>query len=138
MFDQGIGDMFVARVAGNIVNEDILGSPEFASKAAGSHVIFVLCHTSCGALKGACDDVKLGNLTGLLAKIKPAATPVKETSGRSSKNYAFVEKVAEANVRDTVAAIKAKCPAWKEMADKGKSKMVGAMLDVTTGKVLWY
>lgn len=138
VFDQGIGDMFVARVAGNIVNEDILGSLEFASKAAGSKVIVVLGHTSCGAIKGACDDVKLGNLTGLLAKMKPAVASVKETGDRSSKNYAFVEKVAEANVQDTVAAIKAKSPVLKEMADKGEIKIVGAMLDVTTGKVLWY
>ena len=138
VFDQGIGDMFVARVAGNVVNEDILGSLEFASKAAGSKVIVVLGHTSCGAIKGACDDVKLGNLTGLLAKIKPAAASVKETGDRTSKNYAFVEKVAEANVQDTVAAIKAKSPVLKEMADKGEIKIVGAMLDVTTGKVLWY
>ena len=138
VFDQGIGDMFVARVAGNIVNEDILGSLEFASKAAGSKVIVVLGHTSCGAIKGACDDVKLGNLTGLLAKMKPAVASVKETGDRSSKNYAFVEKVAEMNVIDTVAAIKAKSPVLKEMADKGEIKIVGAMLDVTTGKVLWY
>ncbi len=138
VFDQGIGDMFVARVAGNIVNEDILGSLEFASKAAGSKVIVVLGHTSCGAIKGACDDVKLGNLTGLLAKMKPAVASVKETGDRSSKNYAFVEKVAEANVQDTVKAIKEKSPVLKEMADKGEIKIVGAMLDVTTGKVLWY
>ena len=138
VFDQGIGDMFVARVAGNIVNEDILGSLEFASKAAGSKVIVVLGHTSCGAIKGACDDVKLGNLTGLLAKMKPAVASVKETGDRTSKNYAFVEKVAEANVQDTVAAIKAKSPVLKEMADKGEIKIVGAMLDVTTGMVLWY
>ncbi len=138
VFDQGIGDMFVARVAGNIVNEDILGSLEFASKVAGSKVIVVLGHTSCGAIKGACDDVKMGNLTALLAKMKPAVASVKETGDRSSKNYAFVEKVAEANVQDTVAAIKAKSPVLKEMADKGEIKIVGAMLDVTTGKVLWY
>ena len=138
VFDQGIGDMFVARVAGNVVNEDILGSLEFTNKVAGSKVIVVLGHTACGAIKGACDDVKLGNLTGLLAKMKPAVASVKETGDRSSKNYAFVDKVAEANVMDTVAAIKAKSPVLKEMADKGEIKIVGAMLDVTTGKVLWY
>ena len=138
VFDQGIGDMFVSRVAGNIVNEDILGSLEFASKAAGAKVIVVLGHTSCGAIKGACDDVKLGNLTGLLAKMKPAVASVKETGDRSSKNTAFVEKVAEANVQDTVKAIMAKSPVLKEMAGKGEIKIVGAMLDVTTGKVLWY
>lgn len=138
VFDAGIGDLFVARVAGNIVNEDILGSLEFASKVAGSKVIVVLGHTSCGAIKGACDDVKMGNLTALLSKMKPAVASVKETGDRSSKNSAFVEKVAEMNVQDTVAAIKAKSPVLKEMADKGEIKIVGAMLDVKTGKVLWY
>ena len=130
--------MFVARVAANIVNEDILGSLEFASKVAGSKLIVVLGHTSCGGIKGACDDVKMGNLTALLSKIKPAVASVKETGDRSSKNSIFVEKVAEANVLETVAAIKAKSPVLKEMADKGEIKIVGAMLDVKTGKVSWY
>ena len=139
VFDQGIGDLFNARVAGNIVNEDILGSLEFASKVAGAKLIVVLGHTSCGAIKGACDDVKLGNLTGLLAKIKPAMSSVpNDGKDRSSKNDAFVEKVADQNVRMTVETIRAKSPVLKEMEDKGEIKIVGAMYDVKTGKVEWY
>ena len=139
IFDQGVGDLFSARVAGNIVNEDILGSLEFGSKVMGSKLIVVLGHTSCGAIKGVCDDVKLGNLTGLLAKIKPAVSKVPDDGkDRSSKNYAFVEKVAEQNVRLTVEAIRAKSPVLKEMEDKGEIKIVGAMYDVKTGKVEWY
>jgi carbonic anhydrase len=139
VFDQGIGDLFNARVAGNIVNEDILGSLEFASKVAGAKLVVVLGHTSCGAIKGACDDVKLGNLTGLLDKIKPAISRVpNDGKDRSSKNNAFVEMVAEQNVRLTVATIRAKSPILKEMEDKGEIKIVGAMYDVKTGKVEWY
>ena len=138
VFDQGIGDLFNARVAGNIVNEDILGSLEFASKVAGAKLVVVLGHTSCGAIKGACDDVKLGNLTALIAKIKPAVDKVpNDGTDRSSKNYAFVDKVADQNVRLTVEAIRAKSPLLKEMEDKGEIKIVGAMYDVKTGKVAW-
>lgn len=138
VFDQGIGDVFSARVAGNFVNEDILGSLEFASKAAGSKVIVVLGHSSCGAIKGACDDVVLGNLTGMLAKIKPAVSEVSLSGDRSSKNDAFVQMVAEANVKRTVNDIKVKSPVLKAMADAGEIKIVGAMLDVKTGVVTWY
>jgi carbonic anhydrase len=139
IFDQGIGDVFNARVAGNIVNEDILGSLEFASKVAGSKVIVVLGHTSCGAVKGACDDAQLGNLTGLLAKIKPAVAAVPDDGkARSSKNYAFVDKVAEANVHMTVQTIRDKSPVLKEMESKGEVVIVGAMYDVANGKVSFY
>ena len=139
LFDQGVGDLFNVRVAGNIVNEDVLGSLEFASKVEGSKLIVVLGHTSCGAIKGACDDVKLGNLTALLSKIKPAVDAVpKDGKERSSKNDAFVEMVAERNVRLTVEAIRAKSPVLKEMEDKGEIKIVGAMYDLATGKVQWY
>ena len=138
VFDQGIGDVFSARVAGNFVNEDILGSLEFASKAAGSKVIVVLGHTSCGAIKGACDDVVLGNLTGMLAKIKPAMAEVSMAGDRTSKNDAFVQMVAEANVKRTVNDIMVKSPVLKAMADAGEIKIVGAMLDVKTGVVTWY
>ena len=139
LFDQGIGDLFNARVAGNIVNEDILGSLEFASKVAGSKLIVVLGHTSCGAIKGACDDVKLGNLTGLIGKIKPAVNAIQsDGSERTSKNYAFVERVAELNVKMTVENIRAKSPLLKEMESKGEIMIVGAMYDVNTGKVSWY
>jgi len=139
LFDQGIGDLFNARVAGNIVNEDILGSLEFASKVAGSKLIIVLGHTSCGAVKGACDNVQMGNLTGLLAKIMPAVAAVpNDGKDRSSKNYAFVEMVAEQNVRQNVQMIRDRSPILKEMEDKGEIKIVGAMYDVATGKVSWY
>jgi carbonic anhydrase len=139
LFDQGIGDLFNARVAGNIVNEDILGSLEFASKVAGSKLIIVLGHTSCGAIKGACDNVKLGNLTGLLARIMPAvaATPDDGTD-RTSKNYGFVEKVADRNVRIAVQQIREQSPILKDMEDKGEIMIVGAMYDVKSGKVTWY
>jgi carbonic anhydrase len=138
VFDQGIGDVFSARVAGNFVNEDILGSLEFASKAAGSKLVVVLGHTSCGAIKGACDDVVLGNLTGMLGKIKPAVASVSLTGDRSSKNDAFVQMVAEANVKRTVNDIMVKSPVLKAMADAGEIRIVGAMLDVKTGVVTWY
>jgi carbonic anhydrase len=140
LFDQGIGDVFNARVAGNIVNEDILGSLEFASKVAGSKLVVVLGHTSCGAIKGACDDAKLGNLTALVGKIKPVAdrTALDITGDRSSKNYKFVEMVAEANVHATVQNIRDKSPVLKEMEQKGEIKIVGAMYDVKTGQVAWY
>ena len=139
LFDQGIGDLFNARVAGNIVNEDILGSLEFAHKVAGAKLLVVMGHTSCGAIKGACDDAKLGNLTGLLSKIKPAAMAVTaDIKDRSSKNYAFVEMVAENNVKMTVEAIREKSLILREMEQKGEIKIVGAMYDVKTGKVTWY
>lgn len=138
VFDQGIGDVFSPRVAGNIVNEDILGSLEFASKVAGSKLVVILGHTSCGAIKGACDNVVLGNLTGLLGKMKPAVESISYAGDRSSKNYKFVEMVAEANVKRTVQDVLTKSPVLREMADKGQIKVVGAMLDVATGQVTWY
>jgi carbonic anhydrase len=139
VFDQGIGDVFNARVAGNIVNEDILGSLEFASKVAGSKLIVVLGHTSCGAIKGACDDAKLGNLTGLLGKIKPiAASVAPDVKERTSKNHEFVELVSAANVKASVQNIRDRSPVLKEMEDKGEIKIVGAMYDVKTGRVFWY
>jgi carbonic anhydrase len=139
LFDLGIGDAFNSRVAGNIINEDILGSLEFASKVAGSKLIVVLGHTSCGAIKGACDDVKLGNLTGLIEKIKPAVSKVpNDGSLRSSKNYQFVEQVAELNVAEAVQTIRAKSPILLDMEKKGEIKIVGAMYDVKSGKVKFY
>ncbi|WP_339940582.1 carbonic anhydrase family protein [Undibacterium luofuense] len=137
VFDQGIGDMFTARVAGNIVNEDILGSLEYASKVAGSKAIVVVGHTHCGAVKGACDNVKMGNLTALIEKIAPAvkATPNVHGDDRSSKNHHLVDAAAETNVRMTVKSILDKSPVLKEMVDKGQIKVIGAMHDVETGKV---
>ena len=139
VFDQGIGDIFVARVAGNFVNEDIIGSLEFGSKVAGAKLIVVVGHTDCGAIKGACDDVQLGNLTTTLAKIKPAvdAVPV-DGSPRNSKNAAFVQSVADMNVKLAVKQILDKSSVLKEMSDKGEIMIVGAMHDLKSGKVTFY
>lgn len=139
LFDLGLGEAFCARVAGNFVNEDILGSLEFAHKAAGAKLIVVVGHTSCGAVKGACDDVKLGNLTQTLAKIRPAVAAVPDDgTARNSKNNAFVEKVAAANVRATVANIRERSPVLREMLDAKEIGLIGAMYDLATGKVTFY
>ncbi len=140
VFDQGIGDMFTARVAGNIVNEDILGSLEYAAKVAGSKAIVVLGHTHCGAVKGACDSAVLGNLTQLVAKIAPAvkATPDNHGTDRSSKNHHFVDAAAEMNVKMTVQAISEKSPVLRDMIKSGQIKVIGAMHDVETGKVEFF
>lgn len=137
VFDQGIGDLFNARIAGNFVNEDILGSLEFACKLAGSKLIMVLGHTSCGAIKGACDDAKLGNLTQMLAKIKPAvdAVPTKAGEARNSSNIDFVNEVAVKNVMLTVETIKEQSPLLKEMADNNEIDIIGAIYDVNSGLV---
>jgi len=137
IFDQGIGDVFNARVAGNIVNRDILGSLEFASKAAGSKLIAVVGHTKCGAVKGACDHVKLGNLTGLLDKIEPAVVATPSTGGadRSSRNGVFVDQVATQNVRQAMAVIRRQSPILNQMEKAGQISIVGAMHDIETGKV---
>jgi carbonic anhydrase len=140
VFDQGIGDMFNIRVAGNIINDDVLGSLEYGSRVAGSKLIVIMGHTGCGAVKGACDNVELGHVTGLLDKIKPARDSIAIKAGvdRSSKNYAFVDEVALANVRQGVQAIRNGSPILREMEDKGEIDIVGAMYDITTGKVSWY
>lgn len=138
VFDQGVGDIFSARVAGNIVNEDILGSMEFACKLAGTKVVVVLGHTSCGAVKGACDDAKLGNLTILLHKIKAAVRAVSEPSeveNRNSKNIEFVNHVAEKNVRLTIEDIRSLSPVLNDMEENGEIAIVGAMYDIADGKV---
>ena len=137
VFDQGIGDIFNARVAGNIVNEDILGSLEFACKLAGAKAILVMGHTACGAVKGACDDAKLGNLTQMLDKIKPAVEQTKTAEGeaRNSGNDEFVNKVADKNVELTIENIKEKSSVLKEMLDNNEIVIAGAMYDVQTGKV---
>lgn len=137
VFDLGVGDAFSARVAGNIVNEDILGSLEYGAKVAGAKLIVILGHTSCGAVKGACDNVALGNLTGLLKKIGPAvrATPDVHGTDRSSHNHAFVNAVAEKNVHLTVQDVLDQSPVLREMVAKNELKVVGAMLDVKSGKV---
>jgi carbonic anhydrase len=139
IFDQGLGDIFSVRIAGNIVNEDILGSMEFACKVAGSKLVVVLGHTKCGAIKGACDGVELGNLTTLLSKIEPAVKDEKQTTAdRSAKNAEFVENVAAINVRRNVELILAKSPILEEMVQNGEIAIVGAMYDVGTGEVVFY
>ncbi len=138
VFDQGIGDLFVARVAGNTVNEDILCSLEYASKVAGSRLIVVLGHTNCGAIKGACDNVKMGNLTGLLDKFQPTIAKVSTSGERNSKNHQFVHDVTEMNIDDTIKTIREKSPVLKEMEDAGKIRIVGALYDTATGKVSWH
>ena len=136
IFDQGIGDIFSARIAGNFVNDDILGSLEFACAAAGAKLILVLGHTECGAVKGACDDVILGNLTQTLANIKPAVAAVSGyESDRSSKNAKFVQAVADKNVGLTVERIRKSSPILQGMVDKGQIGLAGAMYDVHNGKV---
>ena len=141
VFDQGLGDIFSIRIAGNFVNEDILGSMEFASKLAGTKLIVVLGHTSCGAVKGACDDAKMGNLTGMLAKIKPAVESVsepKDEGQRNSKNLDFVDAVAEKNVTLTIDNIRNMSPILKEMEDNNEIDIVGAMYDINTGAVSFF
>jgi carbonic anhydrase len=139
VLDQGIGDIFSARVAGNVLNDDILGSMEFACKASGSKLIAVIGHSNCGAIKGAVDDVDLGNLTGLLAKIKPAMDAVPaDVQPRTSKNSAFVDQVSEANVRLVMKEIRDRSPILRDMLDKGQIALVGGMYDLSTGKVQFY
>ena len=136
IFDQGIGDIFSARVAGNFVNDDILGSLEFACAAVGAKLIVVLGHTECGAVKGACDDIVLGNLTRTLANIKPAVAAVSgHETNRSSGNAAFVQAVANKHVDLTLDRIRERSPILRGMADKGEIGLAGAMYDVHTGQV---
>ncbi len=135
VFDRGIGDVFVARVAGSFVNEDILGSMEFACKVAGSKLILVMGHEHCGAVKAAIDDVKLGNITPMLTKIKPAVEMVEYDGERNSKNQEFVHMVSESNVRNTIANIRSQSPILKEMEDNGELKIIGALYDMDNGKV---
>jgi carbonic anhydrase len=136
IFDQGLGDIFSVRIAGNIINEDILGSMEFACKVAGSKFIVVLGHTKCGAIRGACDHVEMGNLTALLAKIQPAVYDEKaETQDRSSANPVFVENVSVINVKRTVRAVMERSPILKEMIEAGQIGIVGGIYDVGNGKV---
>ena len=139
IFDQGLGDIFSVRIAGNIVNTDILGSMEFACKVAGSKLIVVLGHSKCGAVKGACDHVKLGNLTELLSKIQPAVYEESSiTEDRSSSNSAFVENVSEINVKRNVKNIIERSFVLEQMLDQGQIGIVGAMHDIESGKVTFY
>lgn len=139
IFDQGLGDIFSVRIAGNIINEDILGSMEFACKVAGSKIIVVLGHTKCGAVKGACDHVEMGNLTALLTKLRPAVDDEFETkANRTSANAVFVENVATINVKRTVKSILERSPILKEMIEDGQIGIVGGTHDITSGEVTFY
>ncbi len=141
IFDQGLGDVFSVRIAGNFVNSDILGSMEFACKLAGTKVIVVLGHTECGAVKGACDDAKLGNLTGMLANLKPAVKAVKTPTDnrlRNSKNIQFVDSVAEQNVKLTIDRILEESEVLAQMVKDNEITIVGAMYDIHTGGVTFY
>lgn len=141
VFDQGLGDIFSVRIAGNFVNEDILGSMEFACKLAGTKLIVVLGHTSCGAIKGACDHAEMGNLTKLIQKITPAVNAVTEPSDeslRTSKNLEFVDEVAKKNVLLTIERIRKESPILQEMEVMGEIKIVGAMYDIGSGMVDFY
>jgi len=139
IFDQGLGDVFSVRIAGNIVNEDILGSMEFGCKVAGAKIIVVLGHTKCGAIKGACDNVELGNLTSLISKIKPAVDQETATSdNRTSSNASFVENVAELNVSLSVKNILLKSPIIAEMVKNDQIGIVGGVHDISTGEVKFF
>lgn len=136
VFDQGIGDIFSARVAGNIVNEDVLGSLEYSCKVAGSKAIVVLGHSQCGAVKSACDDVKLGNITALLSKIRPAVESVNDVPGaQDSSNPEFVQRVVDTNVEMTIAQMRKDSPILNEMEENGEITIVGAVYHVEDGTV---
>ena len=138
IFDQGLGDLFSVRIAGNIVNDDILGSMEFGCKVAGAKLIVVLGHTKCGAIKGACDHVEMGNLTGLLSKIKPAVdAEVTVNENRTSSNANFVENVAALNVKESVKLISERSLILREMIEKGEINIVGGIHDISTGEVIF-
>jgi carbonic anhydrase len=138
IFDQGLGDVFSIRIAGNVVNTDIMGSLEFACKVAGSKLIVVLGHTNCGAIKGACDHIEMGNLTELLSKIQPAVYEEKHTTDadkRNSKNIGFVEEVASLNVKRSVKTIISRSNILANMIEKGEIAIIGAKHHLDTGKV---
>jgi carbonic anhydrase len=139
IFDQGLGDIFSVRIAGNIVNEDILGSMEFGCKVAGAKIIVVLGHTKCGAVKGACDHVEMGHLTGLLSKITPAVNNEVDTKeNRNANNANFVENVSALNVNHSVQSIVESSPILRELIENGQIGIVGGMHDITTGEVIFY
>ena len=138
VFDQGIGDIFVGRIAGNFVNDDLLGSLEFACKVAGAKLIIIMGHQHCGAVIGAIDDVKLGNLTTTLSKIKPAIRMSQNYNGNmTSKNEEFVKLVSENNVRHAISTIRSKSPILKEMEENGEIKIVGLFYTLTKGELIF-
>ncbi|NND94797.1 MAG: carbonic anhydrase [Flavobacteriales bacterium] len=139
IFDQGIGDLFSIRIAGNFINDDILGSMEFATKLAGTKVLVVLGHTHCGAVKGACDHVEMGNLTGMLSKITPIVNKVeKHYDEKGSKNEELVQEVAELNVKHGLDVIRHRSPIIADMEESGDLLIIGGMYDIKSGKVTFY
>ena len=141
IFDQGMGDLFSIRIAGNFVNKDILGSMEFACKLAGTKLVVVLGHTACGAVKGACDHARLGNLTTLINKIEPAVAAVSEPTDeslRNSKNIDFVNQVAEKNVMMTIENIRGQSPVLAQMEANNEIKIIGGMYNISNGEVIFY
>ena len=139
VFDQGVGDLFVGRIAGNFVNDDMLGSLEFATNLSGAKLVVILGHTECGAIRGACDAAQLGLLTATLANINPAVKAVQgDYTPRNSSNAGFVQSVAEMNVQLTMKKLLDRSVVLREMVDKGELGLVGAMYDITTGKVMFY
>jgi carbonic anhydrase len=135
ILDMGIGDTFNARIAGNIVNQDILGSMEFACAVAGAKVILVMGHTACGAIKGAIDNVQLGNLTALLQAIQPAIQSTEYSGQRTSKNEEFVDAVARSNVQQAISVIRKESQILADLESKGQVKLAGSMYDIQSGKV---
>ena len=133
VFDQGIGDIFSVRVAGNIINEDVLGSMEYACKVAGSKIVVVLGHTKCGAVNAACNDVELGNITSLLSKVKPAVDFIRSNNEKMSDSA--IEEVAIQNVKVSIDRIRAESPILADLEDTGQIEIVGALYDVSSGRV---
>ncbi len=139
VLDQGIGDIFSARVAGNVLESDVLGSMEFGCQASGSKLIAVIGHSNCGAIKGAIDNVELGNLTALLARIKPAIEQVPDDhQSRTARNLEFVDKVSEANVRLVMRQIRERSAVLRQMLDQGKIGLIGGMYDLSTGRIRFF
>jgi carbonic anhydrase len=139
IFDQGIGDIFSARIAGNVLDDDILGSLEFACQVSGAKLILIVGHSNCGAVKGAIDGVEFGHLTGLLNRIKPAIAAVSaDDQPRTSKNDKYVQEVADANVHLVMQQIRERSPALRDLLDQGKIGVVGAMYDLSTGEVHFF
>lgn len=138
IFDQGIGDIFNNRIAGNIINDDILGSMEYACAVVGSKLVLIMGHSECGAVKGAIDNVELGNLTGLLHKIDPAVESTQYDGERNAKDHTFVELVTEENVRLAMEEVRQRSSILKEMEEKGQINIVGGLYNVSTGTVIFY
>lgn len=138
VFDQGLGDIFSIRIAGNVLNDDILGSMEFACKVAGAKIVVVLGHTKCGAIQGACNHVEMGNLTGLLKKVHPAMASTPKTVENTQEPYSYANEVAAANVHHVMDEIPTKSPILEEMLNEGKIAVIGGMYDVETGHVNFF